>query len=272
MKVHSSSILFITIDSCRYDTFEQVKPENMLKIGPLHRAYAPGNFTYASHAAMFMGFTPGDPLQRNAIVNPKFGKLFRMQFGGFETGVDDCLLLEGRNVIDGLKSAGWKTLGTSSMGWFDPGLKTGRVLTDDFDQFYYPGGKTWCLDEQLAWVNQQLEEHHSRPVFLFMNIGETHVPYYFEGAPWSSAHNPCVPFSDENDADVCRQRQQECLRFIDAKIGEVLDCFEGCTTLICADHGDCWGEDGLWEHGVHHEKVLEVPLIYKLGASYPYRS
>jgi hypothetical protein len=30
--------------------------------------------------------------------------------------------------------------------------------------------------------------------------------------------------------------------------------------------GDCWGEDSLWEHGIHHEKVLEVPLLFQFAA------
>jgi hypothetical protein len=43
--------------------------------------------------------------------------------------------------------------------------------------------------------------------------------------------------------------------------------FANDTVIICADHGDCWGEDGLWEHGVSHEKTLEVPLLFRLVAS-----
>jgi hypothetical protein len=35
--------------------------------------------------------------------------------------------------------------------------------------------------------------------------------------------------------------------------------------VACGDHGDAWGEDGLWEHGIHHSKVYEVPLLFRLG-------
>lgn len=34
--------------------------------------------------------------------------------------------------------------------------------------------------------------------------------------------------------------------------------------MVCADHGDAWGEDGVWEHGIHHPKVVEVPLVLRL--------
>ena len=73
------SILFVTLDSCRYDAFVEAKTPNLSAIGPLVRAQAPSHFTYASHAAFFMGFTPGDPLRREPYVNPKYGKIFRME-------------------------------------------------------------------------------------------------------------------------------------------------------------------------------------------------
>jgi arylsulfatase A-like enzyme len=54
---------------------------------------------------------------------------------------------------------------------------------------------------------------------------------------------------------------------VDLCLKPLLSAFKDSTIVICADHGDCWGEDGLWEHGFHHQKVLEVPLIFKLNHS-----
>jgi hypothetical protein len=51
---------------------------------------------------------------------------------------------------------------------------------------------------------------------------------------------------------------------VDAKLADLLTGFREASTLVCGDHGDCWGEDGLWEHGVYHPKVLEVPLVMKM--------
>jgi len=36
------------------------------------------------------------------------------------------------------------------------------------------------------------------------------------------------------------------------------------TVIVCADHGDCWGEQGLWEHGISHRRTLEVPLLMRV--------
>ena len=258
------SILFITLDSCRYDTFAIANAPNLKSVGELHRAMAPGNFTYGSHAAMFVGFTPGVAARAEPLVNPKFGKLFKIAGGGFPGKGTEFMSLTGRNIIDGLKRRGYLAFGSGAVGWFDPKTDTGQHLTQDFDDFYF-SGNTHSLSKQIDWIGSRLDA--ARPVFAFLNIGETHVPYYFEGAPWASSDNPCVPFSTSNDAAKCRLRQRACLEYVDAQLAQLLVAFADGTTVICADHGDCWGEDGLWEHGIHHEKVHEVPLLYRLGAT-----
>ena len=258
------SVLLLTLDSCRYDSFVQAHVPLMKSLGHLHRAMAPGNFTYSSHMAMFMGFTPGDASSRQTGVNPKYGKIFRMSHGGIAGQGKEHFLLHGRNIIDGFARKGYGTLGTGAVGWFNPETDTASNLIGDFQSFFYPGD-TWSLNSQLAWLKQKLAAKAEAPVFVFLNIGETHVPYYFEGAPWSPEDNPCIPFSDHNDAREARQRQVLALEWVDGQLSGLLDAFAGSTIVLCADHGDCWGEDGLWEHGISHEKVLEVPLLFRLG-------
>ncbi len=260
---YRKSVLFVTLDSCRYDTFEMAHTPHLEAIGRLYRAMAPGYFTYSSHAAMFMGFTPGMANRREPLVNPKYGKIFKMVPGGFEGQGPHHVTLQGRNIIDGFKRVGYVTLGSGGVGWFNPRTETGQSLTGEFDQFYFPGN-TYSLPKQVNWLLQATSES-AQPVFAFLNIGETHVPYYYEGAPWHLEDNPCVPFSDRNDARECRHRQKASLEYVDRILAPVLEMFRGGTIVICADHGDCWGEDGLWEHGFYHEKVLEVPLIFRLS-------
>jgi hypothetical protein len=38
-----------------------------------------GFFVYSSHAAMFMGFTPGIAQSPESFVNPMVGKIFKMR-------------------------------------------------------------------------------------------------------------------------------------------------------------------------------------------------
>jgi len=262
-----TSVLFITLDSCRYDTFLSARAPNMRAVGPLHRAMAPGNFTYSSHAAMFMGFTPGVAERAEAYVNPKFAKILRMEGGGLVGKRSEFIQLQGTNLVDGFKRKGYRTLGTGGVGWFNPETDTGKTLTRDFDDFFYPGN-LWSIDRQIAWIyNAFGAVATGTPVFVFLNVAETHVPYYYDGAQWDPWWNPCVPFEDNNDAGECRRRQLACLEHVDRKLEPLLRLFEKSTVIICADHGDCWGEDGLWEHGFHHPKVLEVPLLFRLASS-----
>ena len=77
--------------------------------------------------------------------------------------------------------------------------------------------------------------------------------------------NPCVAFGKTNDAAECRRRQTACLEYVDRLVAPLLTAFGRSTVIVCGDHGDCWGEDGLWEHSVFHPKVFEVPMLFRLG-------
>lgn len=259
------SILFITLDSCRYDTFVKAQVPNLKAVGNLHQAMAPSYFTYASHQAMFVGFTPGIANKFEPFINSKYGKIFRMAgSAAFSFNSGDYFTLEGKNIIDGFKRQGFVTIGSGAVAWFNPATDTAQSLIQDFDTFYYPGN-TYSLDKQLESIYPFLHNPNQK-VFLFLNVGETHTPYYYKGANWNLQYNPCIPFSNTNNADECRKRQQACLEYVDNLLAPLLKAFQNSTIFICADHGDCWGEDGLWEHGFYHEKVLEIPLIFKLGA------
>ena len=56
--LHPDSVLLITLDSCRYDSFRRSTTPAMDRVGPLHLAMAPSHFTFGSHAAIFKGFLP----------------------------------------------------------------------------------------------------------------------------------------------------------------------------------------------------------------------
>jgi len=261
-KVSAGSVLLITLDSCRYDTYLRAATPNLDAVGPVQRAMAPGNFTFASHLAIFAGFTPGDATRCEPYVNPKYAKIFRLCEGGIAGKAEEVFLLQGENIVQGFRRRGYRTIGTGAVGWFNPATETARPLIKDFDEFHYPGCN-WGAPQQLQWLSDRLATA-SQPVFVFLNLGETHVPYYFQGAAWSSEDNPCVPFSDRNDAATCASRQQAALEYLDRSLAPLLDAFAEATTFVCADHGDCWGEDGLWEHGISHPKVLEVPLVFRM--------
>lgn len=261
----SPDLLFVTLDSCRYDVFAAATAPNLKGVGSLVRAYSPSHFTFGAHAAFFMGFTPGDPSRREPFSNSKYGKIFRMTGGGPGGPAQAWIDLAGRNIVDGFRRRGYRAVGTGAVGWFDPATETGRVLTADFERFHYTGGGPGLRGQREFLLREIGAARAARaPVFAFANLGETHVPYWHEGAHWDAAVNPCVPFATDNDAVESRRRQQACVEWIDREIEPLLAAFSGAAVVVCSDHGDCWGEDGLWEHGVHHQRTLEVPLLFRL--------
>ena len=263
-------VLLLSLDSCRFDTFVAAHRAgtipHLASIGPLHRATAPSHFTYGSHAAFWMGFTPGVTSSRQPWLNPKAGKLFRMAFAG-HAGRDgeQSYQLQGANLIEGFRRLGYRTLGSGAVEWFNSATETGAVLAAPFERFHF-AGNTWSLQHQLAWLEAELHATpQGQPLFVFLNVGETHVPYWHEGAPWARWPSPCVPFGDSAcSATESRRRQRACLEWVDRMLAPLLARFAGATILACADHGDCWGEDGLWEHGISHPATLTVPLLLRV--------
>lgn len=261
LKAHIASILFITLDSCRFDAFQAASAAMMKSVAPVWRAQAPSHFTYGSHAAMFVGFTPGVADEAAPFVNPKFARLFRLNHAGHEGIAPPGFLVSGDNVVDGFRRSGYLTLGTAAMGWFNPATPVSEALRHGFEAFQFAGSEG--VRSQLNWLDAQMAAADDRPVFAFMNIGETHVPYHFEGAPWDRDDNPCVPFQTEDRSAECRSRQIACIEYVDRQLADLIERFREATIVICSDHGDCWGEDGLWEHGISHEMTLTVPLMIR---------
>lgn len=233
----------------------------MKAVAPLHKARAPGHFTYGSHAAMFVGFTPGVPGAKKPFLDPKFARLFRLSYAGHPGLADPGFSIAGDNIVDGFRRAGYRTIGTAAMGWFDPSTPVSAVLRTGFDAFEFAGDSG--VESQVQWVSDQIRLAGEQPLFTFLNIGETHVPYHFKGASWSREDNPCIPYQTVDRADECRARQLACAEYVDDATADLIAAFLGATIIICADHGDCWGEDGLWEHGVSHEMTLTVPLVLR---------
>ena len=91
------------------------------------------------------------------------------------------------------------------------------------------------------------------------------MPYWHEGASWDREDNPCVPFQGlamSGDAPVVAG--SVLFEHVDELLAPLLESFRDATVVLTADHGDCWGEDGLWEHGISHRRTLEVPLLMRV--------
>ena len=127
-------------------------------------------------------------------------------------------------------------------------------------------------NQQVEYLRAKIDP--SRPFFGFINFGETHAPYVFKGCEGRCPDDvrarrmtwPPMEQGPTGRATAAFRFQMAAAEFLDARLPGLFDGLPGETIVVLtADHGDCFGEDGYWGHGVNHPKVLEVPLaIFRL--------
>lgn len=160
-------------------------------------------------------------------------------------------------------------------GWYDiAGRKPGRDVTDRF----------------LAWR----ESHGSRPYFAFLNYFDAHQPY-FPPADLAARFGPVEdrnydllelrPYMGKIDSpqekltpsQVHSERNSydATLAYLDREMDRLLTALErdgslrNTIVIIASDHGEQFGEHGLFDHGNSlYRFATEVPLII-LGPSVP---
>jgi len=258
-------LLLLTYDSCRYDVLVAAETPVLNSYSRILPAQAPGNFTFASHQAFFVGMLP------NVIEDLPYYNRFRKQLIGL-VGIGEPQVSKAAwqkidsqwNMVKGLGDLGVQTVGAGAMNWFRQ-----DSLTQGFEKFLFTGRDA---ERQIDFLTAEIDPE--RPFFGFINFGETHAPYSFKGKT-----RPCPvdvrarrmawppleegPVGSASDAFA---HQAAAAEFLDGRLERLFAPFAGDTLVVLtADHGDCFGEDGYWGHGVNHPKVLEVPLaIFRL--------
>ena len=259
---------FGAADHARFLSLRQLPPQQYSSNGS-GWPFAPSDGSQPFHLRFPCRHLQGFSAQRACCQAPaqlEAGQVVSAGHAGWPGKEREEFQLQGPSIIEGFRRQGYRTVGSGAVGWFDPATETGRCLTAEFERFFYPGS-TWQLAEQLAWIKEQRKDvPPEQPLLLFLNVGETHVPYWHAGALWDRDDNPCVPFQrpSRERRRTCRRRQRACLEYVDALLEPLLDGFPDATIVLTADHGDCWGEDGLWEHGISHRRTLEVPLLMRV--------
>ena len=135
--LHPDSVLLITLDSCRYDSFRRSTTPAMDRVGPLHRAMAPSHFTFGSHAAIFKGFCRAS-VRQGLCSTRSWPNCFVLAHAGWPGKGAGRVLLQGPSIIEGFRRQGYRTVGSGAVGWFDPATETGRCLTAEFERFFIP--------------------------------------------------------------------------------------------------------------------------------------
>jgi len=153
-----------------------------------------------------------------------------------------------------------------------------------------------ALTNQLVgrWLEGPRDE--TRPVLLFVNYMEAHLPYrvprsYREmfmdppdversyalrrsvfgeiaDALHFTANIEGAEFLSERDKQVITRQYDAAIRYLDDRVRELLDLFasrgmlENTIVVITSDHGEYLGEHGMWGHTfLCHAELTHVPLL-----------
>ncbi|MFI1092650.1 STM4013/SEN3800 family hydrolase [Streptomyces sp. NPDC020917] len=246
-----TSILFVTMDSLRYDTARSAYEagmtphlETLLPPGGWERRQTPGTFTFPAHMAFFAGFLPKLPQPEQPP------RLWECRPPAFKTVPLQTFVFDAPNLLVGVSQHGYRSICIGGVTYFSRETPLGSVLPDLFDEDHWR--PEFCSPEpdstrhQVDHALEIAERYEGRPIYLFVNVSATHVP-----------HGHYLGESRDTFAS-----QQAALAYADAHLGRLI------TTLIahrrwliilCADHGDAFGEDGYRGRGIAHPVVMNVP-------------
>lgn len=250
-------ILFICLDSLRYDVAKQEEilghTPNLRRYGSWQKRHAPGNYTFASHAAMFIGNLPS-PAEPTLLYERE--RLFVAKENASLAKIHPySFIFEGDSIMGGLAQVGYQTICVGGVGFFNKRTPINKILPSYFQESYWYT-RFAChikesFDHQIDFIGQRLAKlDPQQRIFLYLNVDTIHYPnsFYLEG-------------KKEDDLDS----HAAGLAYVDRRIGRLFDIFKQrhkTFCIICSDHGTCYGEDGYQFHCISHDIVYTVPYMH----------
>ena len=264
-------IVFIIMDSCRYDTFDRALTPNMDRIGQAQKRYSYASWTAPSHYTFTMGMLP-----HLSPTNVFASEVYKEEFALWETrtGISNIAF---RNFLPNLSlpmvltELGYRTVGRVSM----PVLNQHTLISQHFDDYR-------LMDDHndFAGMVEEMEFPDDELHYYFLNLGETHYPYMLKDDDLpiiSGVHGVFKALGKELEDSSAKDsgffdtammtrlhaQQVTCVEYIDKLIGELIEKSPANTYfIITADHGELFGESGYFGHGpIMHEKCFEIPYL-----------
>ncbi len=269
-----NSLVWIILDSCRYDTFARARRPNFDAFAAanhtqLERRWSYASWTAPAHYAFLMGLVP-----HTSPAGVFAAEVYRQEYVKWSErlGVPDldfARFLPHLSLPRLLRERGYRTVGRVSL----PVLNEATLLADHFEDYR-------LMDDHndFAGMIAGLAFRGDRPMFYFLNLGETHYPYMLteaalprlpglhgvlRGLARGETQGGPGPFFDPELMARLHEQQVRCVEHVDGLFGQLREkCPRGTHIIITADHGELFGEGGFFGHGpVMHEKVFEVPFL-----------
>jgi arylsulfatase A-like enzyme len=276
--VTPNPIVFIVMDSCRYDTMTAARRPNIDRLGAIEKRYSYASWTAPSHYAFTMGMLPHSS-PRDVFASEVYKEEFQQwktRTGAGELSFKD--FLPDISLPKVLSKLGYYTVAKVSM----PVLNKYTLISRDFDEY-----KLMPHHNDFASMVEEMDFPDDEPRYYFLNLGETHYPYMLSGADMphiSGVHGALKAMADPQRASGARTEQAfsaeqlkmlhaqqvRCVEYLDGLIGKLMDkAPENTYFIVTADHGELFGEDGYFGHGpIMHEKCFEIPFVEgRVGAA-----
>ena len=270
-----NNLVYIIMDSCRYDSYQAAFTPEMDKLGQAELRYSYASWTSPSHYALLMGMIPHQS-PKGVFASEVYKEEFKKWID--RLGVPDLsfqTFVPQLSLPKVLQDMGYQTIARVSM----PVLNQFTSINKYFDDY-----QLMLNHNDFASMVNQVDFSGSKPKFYFFNLGETHYPYMLSGEDLphiSGVHgvfkamnelllaNPkesqqeSQAFFDQDDMKRLHRQQIKCVEYIDSLLSKLLaKCPEDTYIIITSDHGELFGEDGYFGHGpVMHRKCFEVPFL-----------
>ncbi len=268
-------LVWLILDSCRYDSFQAAKTPNFDRLGNVERRFSYATWTAPSHYAFLMGLTPHTSpagVFASEVYIEEF-QLWTRRLG--VEGLEFSEFLPELSLPCKLSKIGYHTTARVSL----PVLNPKTLLSRYFHNYRLMEGHN-----EFHLMVEEVELSGEDPRFLFFNLGETHYPYrlqddslpHISGVhgvfkkmdqfvlhPEDEGLYTSKNFFTHPEMQRLHQAQIRAVEHIDTLFGKLLEkCPPHTYFIVCADHGELFGEEGFFGHGpIVHPKVQEVPYL-----------
>jgi hypothetical protein len=265
-------LVYIVMDSCRYDSYQAAVTPNIDKLGKVESRYSYASWTSPSHYTLLMGMVPHQS-PRGVFAS----EVYKQEFVKWvdRLGIPDLSFksfVPYLSLPKVLQDNGYRTIARVSM----PVLNQFTSINQHFHDYKLMGNHN-----DFATMVKEMEFPDDQSRLYFFNLGETHYPYMLKGddMPRISGVHGVFKNMDEfllvgNKPDEKKffeleemkrlhQQQITCVEYIDKLIGELMNkCPKNTHIIVTADHGELFGEEGYFGHGpIMHSKCFEVPFV-----------
>lgn len=272
--VGSHDIVFITLDTLRYDVAQQLFMNGELPVlapylaaSGWEKRHTPGSFTYAAHHAFFAGFLP------TPAYPGHHPRLFATAFRGSETTSSNTCVFSQENIVAGLAARGYHSICIGGVGFFNQQTALGSVLPSLFAEAHWnPSlgvGSPRSTQQQVKLACRQVQAQTGR-VFLFINISAIHHPNHFYLRD-DDANLVTPELANERSRNTGQSRRDSldshaaAMRYVDGALAPLMQFFSRrgpSFFIVCSDHGCAYGEDGFTGHRLAHDSVWNVPYAH----------